>query len=127
MKKNEAPATLAAALAELEKTRTQLARTQKKLDREKETSRLFLESRHEANKELARTRAELELTRAALDRAQERTDRAQDITDRVLKLLEKSRKPIENNYNSIITPEGEQAGKMPRHRRKWASFRPRRK
>jgi len=124
--KTDLNAELAAALAELENTKKKLTRTERKLEREKDTSRLWFNALDDTKQRLAQANAALvreDKIIAALDR----TIAAQDKT---IETLEKTIKTLEKNYNSIITPGTKNNATMPgepRHRRQWGNFRPRKK
>jgi len=129
MKKNDPQASTASTLpelaAELEATKKKLARTERKLERETATARLWFNTLDETKQELARTRAELARTRALLDRAQDvteralnRADRIQDIADYILGIDTRGKSQQKKPQN------GEES---PRHRRRWQLWRHRRK
>ena len=137
MKKNDPqtatqPATLAELAAELEATQKRLARTERKLEREKETSRLWFNALDETKQSLARTRTELAATLAARDRAQDIADRALNRADRLQNLLEHIL-GIKVGAKATPAPDGIEAARSsksetePRHRRRWHSWRSRRK
>jgi predicted nucleic acid-binding Zn-ribbon protein len=144
MKKNDPqtatqPATLAELAAELEATQKRLARTERKLERETATARLWFNTLDETKQDLARTRADLAAALAARDRAQDIADRAQDITDRALNRADRLQNLLEHilgikaGAKATPAPDGIEAARSskgetePRHRRRWHSWRSRRK
>lgn len=137
MKKNDPkpatqPATLADMATELEATKKKLARTERKLERETATARLWFNTLDETKQDLARTRADLAAALAARDRAQDiaeralnRTDRLQNLIDRILGIDTNGKaKPTAGRIEDAPAHRGEDE---PRHRRRWHSWRSRRK